>query len=313
MSDLTLTTPNTTNNPSTEVDNAQFSVVIAQPTLSIVDPGSGIQGATNLTVNILGQYTTFDGTTTFTFGSGITTVGPPVILGPTIATQVINIAQLAPLGGSSVIANTPDAAAIAQVVSGAGFSVTPSLALISAITPNTAQQGTNVTVEVTGQNTHWNGSTVFQFGDGIVVTSTQVNSETDATLTLAIPAYAGEGPTGASAHTSGEDATINNGFVVQAGTPLLLSSGPGLAPQQGAAIFTILSQATTWTAANPPTVSYGPGITLTNVNVTGPTSLTVDGYVLPTTPVGYYNLAVSTGTQVLGINECCLRLAQGRR
>ena len=52
---------------------------------------------------------------------------------------------------------------------------------------------------------------------------------------------------------------------MQAGTPLLLSSGPGSLPQQSTAIFTILSQATQWSAANPPTVDFGPGVTLTNV------------------------------------------------
>ncbi len=305
-SDLTLTTGATSEYPSGEVENANFSVVIEQPTLSIVDPGSGLQGATNLLVDILGQYTTFDSTTTFSFGgvnSGVTTVGPPTILGPTIATQVINIAQLAPLGGVGVVANTPDAAPIAQVVGGAGFSVTPSLALIASVAPNTSPQGTNVTVVVTGQNTHWDAATVFSFGDGIVVTSTDVTSETTATLTLAIPAYAGEGPTGVTAQTAGEIARITNGFVVTAGTPYLLSSGPGSLPQQSSAVFTILSQATTWTSATPPVVSFGPWITVTNVNVTGPTSLTVDGYVQPTAPVGYYNLTVTTGTQQLGLNN----------
>ncbi len=296
VSDLTLTT-------GSEVDSAQFSVVVSVPTLSIVDPSSGIQGATNLTVDILGQYTTFDSTTTFSFGPNITVNGPPVILGPTIATQSISIAQLAPLGGVQVIASTPDVSGSAQVVGGAYFSVTPSLALISTITPNTAPQGTTITVDVQGQNTHWNGSTTFSLGAGIVVTSVVVNSETDATLTLAIPALASEGPTGATAQTAGEIARITNGFVVTAGTPLLLSTGPGSVPQQDSVVFTILSQATNWTSAAPPTVSYGPGITLTNVNVTGPTSMTVEGFVLPTTPVGYYNLTVSTGTQTLGLNN----------
>jgi hypothetical protein len=303
VSDLTLTTPGTTNTPSTEVDSAQFSVVVAVPTLSIVDPGSGIQGATNLTVNILGQYTTFDSTTTFSFGPNIVVNGAPTILGPTIATQSISIPQLAPLGGNQVVATTSDVTGSAAVVGGAYFSVTPSLALISAISPNTAAQGTALTVDIQGQNTHWNASTTFSLGAGIVVTSTVVNSETDATLTLAIPALASEGPTGATAQTAGEIARISNGFVVTAGTPLLLSSGPGSVPQQGSVVFTILSQATTWNSAAPPTVSYGSGIVLTNVNVTGPTSMTVEGYALPTTPVGYYNLTVSTGTQVLGINN----------
>ena len=302
---LTFTT-NGTATYGTEVDNASFRIVISQPVLSIVDPGSGMQGAQNITVNILGQFTAFDSTTTFSFGgpgSGITVNGPPTILGPTIATQSISIGQETPTGGYSVTATTPDAPPIAQVVGGAGFSVTPSLALISSVTPNTSPQGTTITVDVQGSNTHWNGSTVFSFGAGIVVTSTTVNSETDATLTLAIPPLAPEGTTSATARTSGEVASLNQAFVVTAGTPLLLSSGPGSIEQQGAAVFTILSQATNWSALNPPVVSYGAGITVTNVNVTGPTSMTVDGYVQPTTSVGYRNLTVTTGTQTLGINN----------
>jgi len=302
-STLTFTTTGTTNNPSTEVDYASFSVVVAQPTLSVVDPGAGMQGSQNLIVNIIGQFTAFDSTTTFNFGQGVTVNGPPTILGPTIATQSISIAQLANLGGRSVVSSTPDASTANQItVGGAGFSVTPSLALILSVTPNTAQQGNTVSVVVTGQNTHWNGSTTFQFGAGIVVTSTSVTGNTTANLTLAIPAYAPEGPTYVQATTLGEIATLYNGFVVQAGTPYLLSSGPGSEPQQGSAVFTILSQATNWSNATPPVVSYGPGIDLTNVNVTGPTSMTVNGYVEPTATVGWRNLTVSTGSQTLGLN-----------
>jgi hypothetical protein len=99
VSDLTLTTaiPGVT---LPEVDTASFSVVVAVPTLTVVDPGSSMQGTQNLTVNILGNYTTFDSTTTFNFGEGITLNGPPTILGPGIATQSISIDQLATLGGA---------------------------------------------------------------------------------------------------------------------------------------------------------------------------------------------------------------------
>ncbi len=311
QSTLTLTTTGTASY-GTEVDFGSFTVVVAQPVLTIVDPGSGLQGGQNITVNILGQFTAFDSTTTFQFGPPgcapvdecITVNGPPTILGPGIATQSISIGNLAPLGGYAVVANTPDATtASQQVVGGAYFSVTPSLALISAITPNTAAQGQTVQVEMTGQNTNWDNSTVFSFGAGIVVQSTQVNNLTDATLTLVIPPLAPEGPTSASATTGGEIARITNGFVVQAGTPYLLSSGPTTLPQQSTAVFTILSQATTWTQANPPVVSFGPGVILTNTIVTSPTSLTVDGYIQPTTNVGERNLTVTTGTQILGLNN----------
>jgi methionine-rich copper-binding protein CopC len=298
VSDLTLTTNTAT---PQEVDSAGFSVVVAQPVLSIVDPGSAIQGAQNLTVNIIGQFTAFDSTTTFNFGSGITVNGPPTILGPTIAMQSISVGQETPTGGRGVVATTPDAPSLSQVVGGASINVTPSLALIASIAPNTALQGTTATVEVTGQNTHWGPATSFQFGAGIVVTTTRVNSATDATLTLYVPPLASEGPTGATATTAGEIASISNGFVVQAGTPLLLSSDPSSLPQQSSAVFTILSQSTNWSAANPPVVSYGAGVTLTNVIVTSPTSLTVDGSVQATTPTGSRNLTVTTSSQSLSL------------
>jgi hypothetical protein len=288
--------------PFTVVSSTPAGAGAVQPTLSIVDPGSGMQGAQNMTVNIIGQYTTFDSTTTFSFGSGITTVGPPTIIGPTIATQVISINQLAPLGGSSVVATTPDVTGSAQVVSGAGFTVTPSLALISAVAPNTALQGNTITVEVTGQNTHWDTLTTFQVGAGITVSNRTINSATDATITLSIPALAPLGATSVTATTGGEVATLGNGFVVQAGTPLLLSSGPGSLQQQSSATFTILSQATHW-LLNTPSVSYGSGVVVTNVNVTSDTSLTAEGYVQPTTYVGWRNLTVVSGTQVLGLQN----------
>ncbi|MGB0063168.1 MAG: Ig-like domain-containing protein, partial [Terracidiphilus sp.] len=289
---------------SPETETADFNVVVAQPVLSVVDPGSAVQGATNVTVNILGQFTAFDSTTTFSFGPNITVVGSPTILGPTVATQVISIPQLAQTGGNAVVATTPDAPPIAQVVSGASFSITPSLASILAITPNVAQQGvTGFIVEVTGQDTHWDGATIFQFGDGITVTNTEVNSETDATITLSVPAYASEGPTYVSATTGGEVASISNGFVVSAGTPYLLSSGPGSLPQQGSATFTILAQQTGWSAATPPVVSYGTGVNISAVNVTSPQSLTVTGSIQATTPVGYRNLTVTNGTQVLTLSN----------
>ena len=295
---LSLTT--NTVSPS-EVDYAGFTVVVARPTLSVVDPGSAMQGAKDVTVNIIGQFTNFDATTTFAFGSGITVNGPPTILGPTIATQSISVGIETPTGGYPVVATTTDVPSAQQVVGGAGFSVTPSLARIVDVSPNTALQGGTIPVQVTGDNTHWAANTVFNFGAGIVVTSTNVTSNTTASLTLAIPPLASIGPTWVSATTSGEVASITNGFVVQVGTPLLLSSGPWSVSQQGNAIFTILSQATSWTNTAPPVVSYGPGVVITNVNVTSPTSMTVDGYVQPTTPVGYRNLTVTTGTQVLNL------------
>ena len=307
-STLTFTTPNTATY-GTEVDVSQFTVVVAQPTLSIVDPGSGMQGGQGIQVNVIGQFTAFDNTTTFSFGgtnSGITVTNVKVN-NPAEATVTLNIDPLANLGGYSVTATTPDATNPAQqVVGGAGFSVTPSLATIVSVSPNTAPQGTtNLTVNVVGQNTLWDGATTFSFGADIVVASTDVIDNTHATLVLSVPALAPEGTTGLTARTGGEVANLTQAFVITAGTPLLLSSGPGSVEQQGAAVFTVLSQATTWTnpadAPTVSTVSYGAGIIINSVTVTSDTSMTVGASVSPTTPVGYRNLTVTTGTQSLSI------------
>ncbi len=297
-STLTLTTPGT-QDYGPEVDYGSFAVVIAQPTLSIVDPGSGMQGAQNQDINVIGQFTAFkDGDTSFSFGTGIT-VNSVKVLGQTIATVNISIDQLASLGGRSVIATTPSAqGSLAYQVSGAGFSVNPSLAQMTAVTPNTTQQGQSVDVAVTGANTHWSAATTFNFGSGIAVQNVHVVDQTDATMTLVVPALASEGPTWASATTLGEVASMNNAFVVTAGTPLLLSSGPGSLPQQSGATFTILSQATHW-LSNPPIVSYGSGVVVTNTSVTSDTSLTAHGYVQPTTYTGWRDLTVTAGSQVL--------------
>src|SRR5208337_4673712 len=73
--------------------------------------------------------------------------------------------------------------------------------------------------------------------------------------------------------------------------------------QQGSAVFTILAQATNWSSATPPVVSYGGGITLGPVQVTSPTTITVQGAVSATAYSGYRNLSVTTGTQILGITN----------
>lgn len=288
-----------------EAESATFNVISSTPggpdsvtpVISIVDPSSAMQGTKNFDVNVLGQYTTFDASTVFNFGAGVT-VNSVTVLGSTIATVNIGVDQLATIGGRSVTALEGT-----TTVYGGYFYVSPSQARVAAVTPNTAKQGDTITVDVTGLNTHWTAATNFSFGAGIVVTSTTVNTATDATLTLAIPALASEGPTWVTATTLGEVANLNNAFVVQPGTPMLLSSGPGSLPQQSSAIFTILSQATTWSAANPPTVSYGDGATVSNVIVTSPTSMTANGFITPTTATGWRNLTVTTGSQILNLNN----------
>src|SRR5205823_578678 len=68
-----------------------FTVPAALPMLQTVNPGSGQQGQQNLSVNLTGQFTHFvQGTTTASFGAGITVVSLTVN-SATTATTVVNI------------------------------------------------------------------------------------------------------------------------------------------------------------------------------------------------------------------------------
>jgi hypothetical protein len=287
----------------TEVETATFNILIATPTLSIVDPSNGMQGAT-MNVNVMGQYTTFDQkNTVFNFGPGIT-VNSQIVEGPDIAQVNISIGQEVTLGGITVVATTGSevASGVCNPTPQGCFFVTASQAVILSMSPNTALQGSTLTnVNVVGQYTHWDTTTTttttFSFGDGITVSAQTVNSNTSATLTISVAALANTGNYSLTATTAGEVATLANAFVVQPGTPLMLSSAPTNGPQQGSENFTILGQFTQWDSTT--TVSYGTGITISQVNVTSPTAITVNAVVQPTTYVGPRNLTVTTGTQVL--------------
>ena len=279
-----------------EVVQAQFSVVQATPVLSIVDPVSGMQGAT-VTVNLVGQYTGFNDTTEFDFGPGVT-VDVSNVLGANVAQLTLSISQLATLGLRFVTVTTGS-----EVVT-APFSVTPSTAVIVSVAPNTARQGELLGVAVVGQNTHWDSGTTFSLGSGIDVVGALVDSPTHATLSLSVSAPAPLGAHAITAMTGGEVATLANAFVVQPGTPLILSSSPGSGSQQANVTLTILGQATAWDATT--TVDLGAGVVVQSVQPTSATSLTVSAVVDPLATLGYRTLTVTTGAQVLAVSNAFL-------
>ncbi len=282
----------------TEVVQAAFTVVQAVPTLAIVDPSAGMQGAT-LKLNVLSQYTTFDETTTFDFGPGVL-VTEVRALGPTVAEVTIAIDILAPQGFRAVTATTGGV-----VVGGAGFFVTPSQAEIVSVTPNTARQQDTVSLDVIGVNTHWSGATTFAITGGVNVVAGTVTDATHASLVVTVAPLASLGAQSITASTAGEIASLANAFVIQPGTPLILSSTPGAAQQQANVVLTVLGQSTAW-ATGATSVDLGAGVTVDGVIVTSPTSLTVQAHVDPLTLLGYRNLTVTTNGQVLTLPNALL-------
>ncbi|HEY3826888.1 MAG TPA: Ig-like domain-containing protein, partial [Bryobacteraceae bacterium] len=281
-----------------EVENTNFTITVGTPAITMLSPNSIIQGQT-LDVDVIGQYTTFSNSTIFSFGQGIS-INTITLFGPTAARLNISADIEANLGGRSVSATSGAEVAFNQV----GFSVTPSQATITSVTPNTAPQGTTPTINVTGFATHWvQNTTIFGLG-GIGITNVTVNSPTSATLTLSIAALAGVGEYSMTATTTGEDAFLNNAFVVTPGTPILVSA-TGATVQQGQDFTSlgILGQLTSfvagWPAAGATSVNLGNGVNVTGVNVTSPNSITVTGTADPLAYPGGRNITVTTGAQTL--------------
>ena len=86
----------------------------------------------------------------------------------------------------------------AQVVT-IGFSVTAGPAALTGLTPASAQQGqSNLSIAVTGQNTHFvQGVTTASFGGGgVIVNLVTVNSPTSATVNISLEPFATPGRCG---------------------------------------------------------------------------------------------------------------------
>jgi hypothetical protein len=118
-----------------------------------------------------------------------------------------------------------------QIQAATSFGAIPAIATfhVDTVTANQGQPGQTLTVTVTGVG--FQASTTFNFGSGITVNSTTINSSTQATVELSIAAGATLGfrDVIATQTSGGLTSTLTNGFEVVASTapPPVVSS-----PQQ---------------------------------------------------------------------------------
>src|SRR5205823_2798204 len=140
----------------------------------------------NLNVTLTGQFTHFvQGTTTASFGAGITVVSLTVN-SATTATTVLNIDAATTTGTHDVTLAT----SLERVPSSNGFTVAAGTPVLQTVTlPTRRSSDLNLNVTLTGQFTHFvQGTTTASFGAGITVVSLTVNSATTATAMLNIDA-----------------------------------------------------------------------------------------------------------------------------
>jgi len=281
------------------VGQAVIPPATSAPVLTLVNPNAGRQGQTNLSVQVTGQFTHFvQGTTQVSFGAGIT-VNNLIIANGASLTADISIDANAVLGTRTVTVTTA-----AEVVSlQNGFSVTPGTPVLTTVNPNTGRQGQqNLSVNLTGQFTHWlQGTTTASFGTDITVNSVTVANATSLTADISIDANAVLGTRTVTVTTAAEVVSLQNGFSVTPGTPVLTTVNPntGRQGQQNLSV-NLTGQFTHWLQGTT-TASFGTDITVNSVTVANATSLTADISLAANAAQGFRTVSVLTGAEIVSL------------
>ena len=253
-----------------------------------ISPSVGALGQT-LNVTVTGANTHFDNSTFANFGDGIT-VNSISGITPTSLTANITIKTTTYLGIRMVTVVTGGEYA----TSGAqGFNVVASNATLSSISPNTASQATNLSVVVTGANTHFLQNASNLSISGVNVGNVTVTSPTSLTASIAVGPNTSVGAHDVNVTTGGEAVTLPGAFTVTSSTPFLSSVAPTSA-MQGTAFSIGVTGVNTNFQQNNISVDFGSNITA-GVTVNSPTSLTINGNVALVAAVGSRNVIIHSG------------------
>ncbi|HZR29627.1 MAG TPA: RHS repeat-associated core domain-containing protein [Terriglobales bacterium] len=294
-----------------------FAVTPGVPALSQISPNNGQQGQQNLSVAISGQFTHFvQGTSVASFGAGVN-VASLTVNSATSATAVLNINLTAVVGPRNVTVTTGTENATLTN----GFAVISNGApMLTQLNPGSGLQGkANLTVTITGQNTHFlQGTTVASFGPEISVGGApagasglvQVTSPTVATATISISSPAATGARTVFVQTGAEQVSLIGGFTVE-GTPFLSAINPN-SGSQGQTLTVAITGHFTNFQQGVSQANFGAGISVGGaaegsfgpVTVTGPTTATaqiaIDAAAAPglRTPI-----TVQTGTETASLSN----------
>ena len=287
-----------------------FTVVSTSPYLSSVTPGSGQQGQANLNVEIKGVNTNFSSTAPASMLADFTgeiTVNTITVISPTDVIVNISIHQDANAGGITAHLTSFDSSGNATIFPFA-FTVTPSGAQITSVTPNNVPQGGQVALSVVGLNTHWDQATTtaaflpYPVGS-IAVNEITIADATHATLNISVSTNHPVGTHPFYMATGGE--VVSSSISVYANTPsLTMSPANGLVGTSLSASFT--GQFTHFSQTSTVPVISGEGVTLTNFTVNSPVSATATVKIdpsAPSTPTTATRLVTfTTGTEIVTTN-----------
>jgi hypothetical protein len=289
-----------------------FNILAGLPVVTSVSPVSAHQNDQNVTLTVTGAYTNFvNGTTTASFGSGIT-VNSVSVISSTSATVNISVSPGASVGGSTVTMTTgTQTASLAN-----GFSVTAGLPQISGISPNTGTQNSTQTITINGLYTNFApGQSVVSFSGGNVTAGTAtVNGPAQITVSVSVAAGAAATARTVTVTTGSEVATLPGSFTVQSGAPTITTISPTVGVPNTASLTVTLSGLFTSWVNGSTQATFGPGISVNGaaigaygtVVVTNSTTAVATLTIDPAATLGARNVTVQTpGTpaQIIAVNN----------
>jgi uncharacterized protein (TIGR03437 family) len=206
---VTVTTPGGTSN------SVSFMITAVVPTLSSINPSSGVQGA-NVQVILTGN-NFVSGASVNPNYSGITVSSPNVVSATQITATFVIASNSTP--GIAYVTVTTSAGTTASVT----FNVMPGPPTLTSISPNNGAAGASVPVTLSGSN-FVSGATTVNVGGGITVNNPTVISTSQLNATFVIPAGA-LGSVNVSV-TTAAGTSANIPFTVTAPQPTVTSVVP---------------------------------------------------------------------------------------
>ena len=216
---------------------------------------------------------------------------------PTSITADVTVPDYAPAGQVSVTATTQG-----EIAAGSNlFTIIQTQPLMLSVVSASGAQGQTETVTITGALTHFaTGTSSASFGAGIVVNSVTASSSTSLQVNLTVQPTAALGLRNVSVTTGSEVVSLANAFNVTVGPAAISNLNPASGAQYTAETVVITGSQTNF-ANGATTAAFGGGILATGIVVNSATQAAVNISIPPTTPVGSYNVSLTTGGEVATI------------
>ncbi len=261
------------------------------PTLTSVSPSQGVRGST-VAVTLTGTNFVAGATTVSVGGSGVTVTNVTVSSGTSLTANFV-LDPTAADGFRTVTVTTAAGTSGPRI-----FAITlpaPGPPTLTSVTPNEGIQGTTVAVTLTGTNFIVGATTVNVSGSGVTVNNVVVGGGTSLTASFVLDPTAADGPrsvtVATAAGTSGAQ-TFTIDLPPPPGTPTLTSVSPNQGVR-GTTVAVMLTGTVFVVGATTVNVS-GAGVTVTNVVVGSPTSLTASFVLDPAAAEGPRTVTVTT-------------------